>query len=146
MIDYTTDSGLSRGDRLNMLLSHGVKRGNSPTILADLRLNNVQSLDQLCDYQDIISKNEKIVLEFYNERCLPCQTTLTMMSELAGKYKDVLFVAIDVDKYPNLRELYNIKHIPFIIVYRSGKIGDSLVGSVSKDTLVEFINRNLNSS
>lgn len=53
---------------------------------------------------ETVMKYGKLVLYFGTQSCPPCRVTKAAIEALLSKYPDIMFVMIDLGKYPSLRE------------------------------------------
>jgi thioredoxin 1 len=63
---------------------------------------------------------------------------------LAGQYRGQLKVAkVNIDDNPKTAETYGVMSIPTLILFKEGKILDTIVGLVPKERLEAFIKKAL---
>jgi thioredoxin 1 len=63
---------------------------------------------------------------------------------LAEQYRDQLKVAkVNIDNNPKTAQTYGVMSIPTLILFKEGKILDTLVGLVPKERLEAFIRKAL---
>lgn len=84
------------------------------------------------------------VLDFNAVWCGPCKMLGPVLEEVSEEMADnAKFYSIDTDENPDLAREYGIMNIPAIVVLKDGQKVDMNVGFVPKDTLKDFISKNL---
>lgn len=91
------------------------------------------------EFKEVI-KDGKVVIDFFATWCGPCKMLSPVMDEISSELKDVNFYKIDVDKNEDVAMEYGIMSIPTIIIFKDGKVVNSIVGLKSKDELINIIN------
>jgi thioredoxin 1 len=76
------------------------------------------------------------IIDFWAEWCMPCKRIAPILEELAaenvGKLK---LTKLDVDSNPRTPDKYGITGIPTLLVFKNGKLEDTIVGFLPKDRL-----------
>jgi thioredoxin 1 len=66
------------------------------------------------------------------------------VEELAESYKGrVKMAKMNVDDNPRTSATYGVRSIPTLLLFKGGKVFDTLIGLVSKERLEEFIKKSL---
>lgn len=96
------------------------------------------------DEFNAMDKSGISVLDFNAVWCGPCKMLGPVLEEVSEEMADnAKFYSIDTDENPDLAREYGIMNIPAIVVLKDGEKVDMNVGFVPKDTLKEFISKNL---
>ena len=82
-----------------------------------------------------------VVVDFFATWCGPCKMIAPVIEELANEMENVKFVKVDVDKNPGSAGKYQIQSIPTLLIFKDGKVVDTLVGFRPKAALVEAIKK-----
>ena len=90
---------------------------------------------------EAIVKYPFLVIDCWAEWCAPCKKIGPIIEELASAQKgEVVFGKLDVDANPESSVRYDIQFIPDLLVFKKGnKVGD-IIGTMSKEILLEKIN------
>ncbi|MCR5415625.1 MAG: thioredoxin [Pseudobutyrivibrio sp.] len=83
------------------------------------------------------------VLDFNATWCGPCKMLAPVLEEVSEELTDAHFYAVDTDENPDLAREYGIMNIPAVVVLKDGNKVDMNVGFVPKETLKDFISKNL---
>lgn len=89
-----------------------------------------------------IKNNFMLKLKYFSANwCGPCKMTKPIITELGNKFSGVEVEFVDVDENPDEAIKYQVRSIPTIVFERSDLELERLVGSHSKTTYEEVINR-----
>ena len=96
------------------------------------------------NFNDIISKNKTVLVDFWAEWCGPCRIIGPVIEELANEYEGKAIIGkLDVDSNQESSVKYEVRSIPTIITFKDGKIVDRQVGAVPKETLKNIVDSQL---
>ena len=96
------------------------------------------------DEFNAMDKSGISVLDFNAVWCGPCKMLGPVLEEVSEEMADdAKFYSVDTDDNPDLAREYGIMNIPAIVVLKDGEKVDMNVGFVPKDTLKDFISKNL---
>ncbi len=99
----------------------------------------ILSLDQT-NFDDEISKNPLILLDFWAPWCGPCKQLNPLLEEFAAKHQPSLVVGkINVDDSPSLAKKYSVRGIPTLILVHHGDVVATHVGLPSVEQLESMI-------
>ena len=96
------------------------------------------------NFNDIISKNDVVLIDFWAEWCGPCRMIAPMIEELANEFdKKAVIGKLNVDNNQESSIKFSVRSIPTLLVFKNGEMVDRHVGAVPKDTLSNSIKNNL---
>ncbi len=83
-----------------------------------------------------IMSNEKIVVEFWKELCVPCAVMKTIFENVTEQYRGCVNSArARVDSAQAVLKLFDVFNVPTFLFFYNGKVVDALIGIVSEENL-----------
>ncbi|ADQ16851.1 thioredoxin [Leadbetterella byssophila] len=90
------------------------------------------------NFQEIISSDKPVLVDFWAEWCGPCKMIGPVVEEIAGEYQDKAVVGkMDVDANSAIPAQFGIRSIPTLMIFKGGELVDKIVGAVPKHVLVQ---------
>src|SRR5690606_5695508 len=94
----------------------------------------------MANFNEIINKNDAVLIDFSAEWCGPCQTLAPILQEVKEHFQDKLTVIkIDVDRNQALAANFKIQGVPTLILYKEGTQKWRQSGLLTKSQLVQII-------
>lgn len=98
----------------------------------------------MANFNDIIQKNNLVLIDFSAEWCGPCQTLAPILKEVKQHFGEQLsIIKIDVDKNQALARNFGIQGVPTLILYKGGQQIWRQSGLLPKSELVRIISPHL---
>lgn len=73
-------------------------------------------------FNDAISTDQLVLVDFYATWCGPCQTMHPVLEELKKQLGDrIRILKIDVDKHQDTAMQYQIRSVPTLMLFRNGQ-------------------------
>ena len=89
-------------------------------------------------------QNRVSLIDFGAQWCPPCRMMEPVVEELSQDFDGKATIAqVDVDQSQDLANLFGIRSIPTMVIFKDGKPVDALVGVHPKQTLMEKIQAQL---
>lgn len=106
-----------------------------------------QNDNVLQDFQkDVIDESFKqpVVVDFWAEWCGPCKVLGPVLEKLAAKSDGAWkLVKIDTDVNPELAQMFGIRSIPLVKIFKDGNEADEFVGALPEQKIVEWLNKHI---
>ena len=94
------------------------------------------------NFNEIISENKLVLVDFYAEWCGPCKMLAPIIHEIKEELSNKVYVIkVNVDEEEELSTKFNIFSIPTLVLIKDGKELDRKIGYNTKQILVDWINR-----
>jgi thioredoxin 1 len=94
----------------------------------------VEDISNINDWNNFIQnvlliKNNKFVIDVYATYCGPCKAVKPKYEELSNKYIDIPFISIDIEKFPEFADKFDISCMPTFLIFKNGKIEKRITGA-----------------
>lgn len=91
---------------------------------------------------EVIQSDIPVLCDFWATWCPPCRAIVPILEDLSkssnGQYK---IVKIDVDACEDLVKKYNVASIPTLLLFKNGKIVETMVGIQNKQALEKMLEK-----
>ncbi len=140
---------ISKEKLLYQLIVHG--SSNSDALLAEMEEEEKKKralVDRpdyplflsTANFDEAIKKYQFMVIDCWAEWCTPCLMIHPIIENLAKKYTGkIAFAKLNIDENREIAERFSIMSIPALLVFKSGKYVDSIIGAMPQDVLEEKI-------
>lgn len=100
------------------------------------------------EFEAKVLKNSKLVLvDFWAEWCPPCRAMAPILHKVADDMDAQLdIVKVDIEDTQDNAQLagdYQVRSIPNMLVFKDGKVVDTLIGMMSEMALVDSLKKHL---
>ena len=94
--------------------------------------------------KDIKSSKLLVLVDFWAEWCGPCKQIGPILDDVSEEKKDSLNIfKLNIDENPNTPQKYGVRGIPTLMLFKDGKLLDTKVGSLPRQTLIDWVESNL---
>ena len=85
---------------------------------------------------DVLQSGTPVLVDYWAEWCGPCKAIAPILDEVSKDYGDRLQIAkMNVDENRDVPAKFGIRGIPTILIFKGGKVVDTIVGLTNKSTL-----------
>jgi thioredoxin 1 len=91
---------------------------------------------------EVLKSDIPVLVDFWAVWCGPCKAIAPTVEELAKQYKGKVKVAkMDVDEHQQVPQQYGIRSIPTLLLFKGGRVVDTIIGAVPRAKLEESIKK-----
>ena len=95
-------------------------------------------------FNQAMNEGKVILVDYWAPWCGYCRRIGPAYEKIGEEYAGKLIIAkVNIDEEPLLAQQQNIEVIPTLILYKDGKVLNSVVAPASKAAIEAFINENL---
>ena len=104
--------------------------------------NDVVTLQDATFDKEVLKSDVPVLVDFWAVWCGPCKAIAPTVEELAKQYKGKVKIAkMDVDEHQQVPQQYGIRSIPTLLLFKGGRVVDTIVGAVPKTKLEDSIKK-----
>jgi thioredoxin 1 len=90
---------------------------------------------------EVIKSDKPVLIDFWAVWCGPCKMIAPIVEELASEYNGKVKIGkLDVDSNQQTAIKFGVRGIPTLLIFKEGKLKDTIIGAVPKKHLVDKLN------
>jgi thioredoxin 1 len=91
--------------------------------------------------EEVVKSDKPVLIDFWAVWCGPCKIIAPVVEELAVEYEGKVKVGkLDVDENQQVSIKYGVRSIPTLLIFKDGRVKDTIIGAVPKTQVVQKLN------
>lgn len=92
----------------------------------------------------VLKSNHPVLVDFWAPWCGPCLAIAPTLEALAQEYGGkISIVKMNVDDNANVPASYGVRSIPFLVMFKDGKVFDTIIGAQPRAKLKDMLDKAL---
>lgn len=90
---------------------------------------------------EVLRSEHPVLIDFWAAWCGPCRMIAPIVEELVTEYEGKAKIGkLDVDDNQETAIKYGVRSIPTLLIFKDGKVKDTIIGAVPKGQIVQKLN------
>lgn len=89
-------------------------------------------------FQSCISDHDVVFVDFWAGWCAPCKQFLRVYEQIEEQYPAIFFAKVNIEEEQELADLFEIRSIPHLMIFKKGIIIYSDAGTIPESALKEL--------
>ncbi len=91
--------------------------------------------------EEVVKSDKPVLIDFWATWCGPCKMIAPIVEELVDEYEGKAKIGkLDVDNNQQTAIKFGVRSIPTILIFKDGKLKDTIIGAVPKGQIVQRLN------
>jgi thioredoxin 1 len=90
---------------------------------------------------EVIKSDKPVLIDFWAVWCGPCKLIAPIVEELSTEYDGKVKIGkLDVDSNQQTSIKFGVRSIPTLLLFKEGKLKETIIGAVPKKNIVDKLN------
>jgi thioredoxin len=91
--------------------------------------------------ESTIQGHDIVVIDFWAEWCGPCQGFAPVYAKVAERHPDIVFGKVDIEAQQSLAQMFGIRSIPTLAIFREQTLIMLEAGAMAESTLEQALEK-----
>lgn len=89
-------------------------------------------------FESLIDDNELVFVDFWAAWCAPCKQFSQVYEQVSEQFPSIVFAKVNIEEQLDLAEIFEVRSIPHLMIFKKGIVIYSDAGSMSATRLKEL--------
>ncbi len=105
---------------------------------------NISSVSDESFEEEVLKSELPVLVDFWAGWCAPCLMIAPTLENIAQVYKEKMRIKkLNVDENPRTAAKYGIMSIPTLLLFKEGKLKETIIGALPQDKIIEVISKHI---
>jgi len=105
---------------------------------------NISSVSDESFEEEVLKSELPVLVDFWAGWCAPCFIIVPTLENIVQVYKEEMRIKkLNVDENPRTAAKYGIMSIPTLLLFKEGKLKETIIGALPQDKIIEVISKHI---